>query len=247
MQGAAIADLPGSGGYGTSRPMSADVRKSRKTVAQGQLGAAATHKPMRGRPTADQVNSIDRSIVGAARAMFLADGFDAVGMKQVAESARVSKGTLYARYTSKEALFTAVIELSIEEWSAEAALGDTALTEDIEQRLRHHATTIATWLCRADVLAIQRLVLSVRDRFPALAEVMHRRGYDYIVGVIEKDIRDATARDNRTVRDPGAVARLLVAGITGAQMQEGPGVGQNDLPEFAQRVVDLIVSGRHAW
>lgn len=223
--------------------MTADVKKLRKAAAQD----AAAHRPMRGRPTAEQVNSIDRAIVSAARAMFLTDGFDAVGMKQVAESARVSKGTLYARYASKEALFSAVIELSIEEWSAEASLGDAALTDDIEQRLRHHATTIATWLCRPDVLAIQRLVLSVRERFPALADVMNRRGYDYIVGLIERDIAEAAARDNRNLRDPAAVARLLVAGITGAQMQEGSAAGGDDLKAFAQRVVDVILWGWSAW
>jgi len=223
--------------------MTADVKETRKTAAQD----AAAHTPMRGRPTAEQVSSIDRAIVSAARAMFLADGFDAVGMKQVAENARVSKGTLYARYASKEALFTAVIELSIEEWSAEASLGDAALTDDIEQRLRHHATIIATWLCRPDVLAIQRLVHSVRERFPALADVMNRRGYDYIVGLIERDIAEAAARDHRNLRDPAAVARLLVAGITGAQMQEGAATGDDDLKAFAQRVVDVILWGWSAW
>jgi AcrR family transcriptional regulator len=202
---------------------------------------------MRGRPTAEQVGSIERAIVDAARSMFLTDGFDAVGMKQVAEKARVSKGTLYARYASKEALFTAVIERSIEEWSAEAALLDPLLTDNIEQRLRHHASTIATWLGRSDVIAVQRLVHSLRDRFPSLAEVMHRRGYDYIVGLISRDITEAAARDGRNLRDPGAVARLLVAGIAGAQMNEGGDASGEELQRFAQRVVDVIVWGWGAW
>jgi AcrR family transcriptional regulator len=202
---------------------------------------------MRGRPTLEQVNSIDRSIVDAARAMFLADGFDAVGMKQVAERARVSKGTLYARYASKEALFTAVIERSIEDWSDEYAQRDSLLSSDIEQRLRHHAGTIANSLVRADVLAVQRLVLSLEDRFPALAEVVRGKGYDYIVGLLVRDLKDAAARDGTPLRDPLAVARLLVAGITGAQMQEGPRIEEKALHDYAQRVVDLIMSGRDAW
>ncbi|MFY7837165.1 MAG: TetR/AcrR family transcriptional regulator [Novosphingobium sp.] len=198
----------------------------------------------------------------AARTMFLTDGFDAVGMKQVAEKARVSKGTLYARYASKEALFKAVIERSVADWSAEAASRDPMLKDNIEQRLRHHATTIATWLARPDVLAVQRLVLSVRERFPALADVMRVRGYDYIVDLITCDIREAAARDGRNLRDPAAVARLLVAGITGAHIQErggvtnaeggdteggGTGGGSGELDAFAQRVVDVIVWGWGAW
>lgn len=180
--------------------------------------------------------------------MFLADGFDAVGMKQVAETARVSKGTLYARYPSKHALFKAVIEQSIDDWSAEAAQQDTALTDNIEQRLRHHARIIATWLGRPDVLALQRLLLSIQGRFPELAEVMQRRGNDYIVGLIAADIERAAHRDNRSVRDAHAVARLLVAGITGTHLQQVDGVDQDaDLHAFAQKAVDVILWGWGAW
>lgn len=203
---------------------------------------------MRGRPTAEQVTSIERAIVEAARVMFLADGFDAVGMKQVAERAQVSKGTLYARYPSKEALFIAVIEASVLQWSQEAAQGDSLLTDNIEQRLRHHAATIAAWLDRPDVLALQRLVLSLEDRFPALTDTMRKVGYVYIIDLIVRDIEEAAARDGQELRDPRSVARMLVGSITGAHLQEGArGPGDRSLHDFGQRVVDMIVQGRAAW
>lgn len=220
-----------------------------KMAARRNSGSAVNdHRPMRGRPTADQVSSIDRAIVDAARLMFLSDGFDAVGMKQVAECARVSKGTLYARYPSKEALFTAVIERSIDAWSAEAAQRDDQLTDDIEQRLRHHAATISSWLRHSDVMAVQRLVLSMGERFPALIDVMRRHGYDYIVGLISRDIEQAAIREGRPLRDAHSVARLLVAGITGANIQEG-GERTDDAGRhaFAQRVVDIIMAGHDSW
>lgn len=204
--------------------------------------------PVRGRPTAQQATSIDRAIVDVARSMFLADGFDAVGMKQVAEAARVSKGTLYARYPSKEALFKAVIEKTVEDWSAEASQQDTQLTDDIEQRLRHHATIIATWLGRPDVLALQRLLMSVEERFPELVDVMRDRGHDYIVGVITRDIESAAERAGRTAKDALSVARLLVAAVTGAQLQDDKETPRDKgLQAYAQRVVDVIIAGQGAW
>jgi AcrR family transcriptional regulator len=219
-----------------------------QTAGPRAPATAKPHRPLRGRPTAQQVASIDRAIVEAARTLFLADGFDAAGMKQVAERARVSKGTLYSRYPSKEALFTAVIERTVEDWSAEAAQDDALLTDDIVQRLRHHARTIASWLGRPDVLALQRLSVTMRDRFPATAEVMRRRGYDYIVGLIAGDIRDAAVRDGTALRDPHAVARMLVAAISGAHIQEdGEATDRDSLQAFAQRVVDVIVGGRADW
>ena len=88
-------------------------------------------KSRRGRPSASRVGAIDRTIIETARQLFLADGFDAVAMEQVAAVAKVSKGTLYARYPAKEALFTAVIRASLREWSEEAARQDHELTDDI--------------------------------------------------------------------------------------------------------------------
>ena len=64
--------------------MEAAPTNSGNTVALRDEAATKPHRPLRGRPTAQQVASIDRAIVQAARDMFLADGFDAVGMKQVA-------------------------------------------------------------------------------------------------------------------------------------------------------------------
>ena len=115
------------------------------------VSAKPTARPRSGRPTAARVSAIDRAIVEAARAMFLVGGFDGVAMEQVAATADISKGTLYARYPSKEALFSAVIEASIRDWSEEAARSDDQLTDDIGQRLRHHARTIAASLLRPDL------------------------------------------------------------------------------------------------
>lgn len=228
--------------------MSAPTKNSLKTEPRKTVAATLDHRPVRGRPTVDQVSSIERAIVDVARCMFLNDGFDAVGMKQVAERARVSKGTLYARYPSKEALFTAVIERSINAWSAEASQVNLPSTASIEQRLRHHATTISTWLQRPDVIAVQRLVLSMGERFPALAKALRQHGYDYIVGLIASDIERAATDEGRSVRDPHSVARLLVAGITGTHIQEGTDSSDDARRQaFGQRVVDIIMSGQNAW
>ena len=231
-----------------ARIMEASAPKRRETVPTKKAAPGGSHSPKRGRPTAEQASSIDQSIVDAALAMFLIEGFDAVGMNQVAEKARVSKGTLYARYPSKEALFSSVIERSIARWAQEASVADALFTDDIEQRLRHHATTIATWLGKPDVVALQRLVLSVGDRFPALAEVMRSSGYNYIVGLIARDMKQASSRDGRKLRDPEVVARLLVAGITGVHLQEtNDSADIQGLHVFAQRVVDVVVAGSDAW
>ncbi|WP_395331999.1 TetR/AcrR family transcriptional regulator [Novosphingobium sp. BL-8H] len=202
----------------------------------------------RGRPSLARASAIDRLIVDIARAQFLADGFDAVPMEQIAAKAGISKGTLYARHPSKEVLFSAVIEASIKDWSDEAAKQDDQLGDSIDQRLRHHARTIATFLQKPDVMALQRLLLSVRSRFPELAATMHERGYRYIVDLITADMVAAGERDGLPPRQPEAVSAMLVAALSGFQMQEeGLADSGKSLETFAERLVDVIVAGRNAW
>ena len=45
-----------------------------------------------------------------AREMFLAQGFDAASMGEIARAAGVSKGTLYVYFEIKEHLFQAIVE-----------------------------------------------------------------------------------------------------------------------------------------
>ena len=48
-----------------------------------------------------------RQIVDGAREVFLARGFDAASMGDIAKAAGVSKGTLYVYFKNKEELFDA--------------------------------------------------------------------------------------------------------------------------------------------
>lgn len=218
-------------------------RPSARSVSP-RKASVTPHVPKRGRPSAAQVSAIDRAIISTARDLFFAEGFDAVAMEQIAARARVSKGTLYARYPSKEALFVAVISALVKEWSDRAAQQDHLLSDDIEQRLRHHGRTIAASLQEPDVQAMQRLVVSIRGRFPELAQAMHDHGYAYITGIIVRDLTDDAARRGQTLRDPASVARTLVSGLAGYDIQNQDPDG---LAPFAQRLVDLLMAAREVW
>ena len=63
---------------------------------------------------ADDEGAKRRQIVDGARAMFLAQGFDAASMNDIARAAGVSKGTLYVYFKNKEELFEAIVEQECE-------------------------------------------------------------------------------------------------------------------------------------
>jgi len=123
------------------------------------------------------------------------------------------------------------------------------LGNDIAERLRHHARTIAGSLVLPDVKAFQRTLLANRDRFPELSRAMYDTGYRYIVRLIARDVQAAADRDGKPVRDAGTIGELLVSAITGWQLQEMAhrDLSYEELEQFAMRTVDLLLAARPAW
>ena len=213
------------------------------------LNTATNFTPRRGRPSAKQVAAIENAILSTARQMFFDQSYDGVAMEGIAAAAGVSKGTLYARYSSKEALFTAVVKESVERWSTDIAPPDGPLPGDIGNRLRYHVRSIAQSLMLPEVRAFQKLLLGNRDRFPELSRAMYDVGYRYIIDLIASDIRDIAKRDRITARDPETVAQILVSAITGWQLQESASrdLSFKEIETFGNRVADLLLAARTIW
>ncbi|ANY67399.1 hypothetical protein BBD42_13625 [Paenibacillus sp. BIHB 4019] len=57
-----------------------------------------------------------RRIASTAKQLFVQKGYGAVSMNEVCESSKVSKGSLYHHFPSKEQLFLAVVEEDSEQW-----------------------------------------------------------------------------------------------------------------------------------
>src|SRR4051794_41801823 len=82
-----------------------------------------------GRPTKSAAIERDQRLIEVATRLFLDRGFDATSLDAVAESARVSKPTVYARYGDKRGLFAEVLRREIARWLAplfEAGGGEAA-------------------------------------------------------------------------------------------------------------------------
>src|SRR5580698_11182054 len=95
------------------------------------------------------VHSMKKSlkILEAAKPLFLASGYTATSMDDVAAQAGVSKTTLYKRYPSKAALFAAVISAQTErsslEWDTAIFAGNT-----IDEALLKIGTEFMDLVCR---------------------------------------------------------------------------------------------------
>lgn len=231
----------------TTRSVSMQTRVAR--APRRKPAVKAPPRPRRGRPTAEQAAAIDRAILAAATERFLAEGYAATSMEAVAAAAAVSKGTLYARYPTKEALLRAVFEARVAVWSAAATARDPRRDDRLELRLRHHAETIVRAMGSTEIRAFEQLLDGASGRFPELGRVLYEHGYQLSLRLLTQEIIEGTREDAVPARNPQRVAETLLGALSGWYRSEQlvRPVSQRKALAFAKTVVDLIVAGRAAW
>lgn len=202
--------------------------------------------PVRGRPSKKQVAAIDRSILDAATRLFLEAGsFDAVSMETVAFVASVSKPTLYARYQNKEELLRAVVRDRIAFWKSGSAVEDVSDATDSSSRLRVFARTIALSLASPEVRALQRVIYSVGDRFPAISKTLLDDGFLHGIETFAAEIGSIPGKN---YRDPKAVAAIITSALIGWQSSRWhEELTTRDLFAFADKTVTLLIGGEDSW
>lgn len=128
-----------------------------------------------GRPKLIEVEQREEHILRIAGETFLTSGFDGTSMDAVAEAARISKRTLYSRYSDKTALFNAVLRDLINRWlipidelqTQRGALRETLL------ELARYLTTFA--LTRQSV-EVYRVIISEAQRRPEFGRLANDVG-----------------------------------------------------------------------
>lgn len=211
---------------------------------------AAPPAPLRpGRPTLARSEAINTAILSAAREHFLSLGFDATPMESVAASAGISKGTLYSRYPTKEALLQAVVADRLEAWGAEADARHGPMPTDFKQRLNYIARTILESLASEEIHAFQRVLTSSADAGGELARALHEAGHRSAIAMLADAIIEGTAHFPAPPRDPARVAEMLMAMLTGwydahRRVRE---ISHEEAMAYAEHAVDVIFHGRVAW
>jgi AcrR family transcriptional regulator len=123
---------------------------------------------------ARQDNAKRRQILDGARRAFLANGFDAASMNEIAREAGVSKGTLYVYFKSKEELFEAIVEAQCRQQGKEIFTFDPAA--DIECELKRLGRAFSRFLARPGGVSELRTVIAIADRMPELGDRFYLSG-----------------------------------------------------------------------
>ena len=197
-------------------------RKSAPKPANGRSGARASagseesSKPASNR--AERAAERRGAIIEAAMDEFIARGFAATRLDDIAKRAGVAKGTIYLHFKDKESMFeelirTAIVPLVVRLSSTPPPPG-ASVRDMVENFARTFIQEVATTR-RGDIV---RLIVAEGPRFPAVADFYYRevvsRGLAGMRAMIELGIARGEIKQKNLARFPQIlVAPALIAVI----------------------------------
>jgi AcrR family transcriptional regulator len=135
--------------------------------------AAVAVRPLQAGGSEDSAKR--RQIMDGARAVFLAQGFDAASMGEIARAAGVSKGTLYVYFESKEELFESIVHEQCEV-QAEGLFNLDPNDSDVEGVLTRLGMRFVGFLCQPEKASPLRTVIAIADRMPEIGKKFYETG-----------------------------------------------------------------------
>jgi AcrR family transcriptional regulator len=141
-----------------------------------------------------------RQIVDGARQVFMAQGFDAASMGEIARVAGVSKGTLYVYFKSKEELFEAIVRQECQA-NAEQIFDLDAGDHDVEGVLTRLGTAYVQFLCRPGGASPLRTVIAIAERMPEIGRRFYESGPAFGTAQLEGYLRAQVAAGVLVVED----------------------------------------------
>lgn len=180
-----------------------------------------------------------RQIMEGARAVFLAGGFDGASMNDIARTAGVSKGTLYAYFESKDALFEAIIRNEFA--NAAERMCVFRREADIHSMLADFGTRLISRMTEPDNMAFARVVIAAAGKFPNVGRAFYNAGPLLGATNLAEELRKLDSVGALKIPDPERAAwqfvdlcqsyvykRLLfgvVASVSAAEIEAGVKAG----------------------
>lgn len=202
----------------------------------------------RGRPRAEDLHELETRLIRVGLQCFTTAGYGATSMSEVARAARVSKGTLYARFATKADLFRAILEAQIRATGGVVRLRGPR-PKSLEAALRSYAELTLQESLSAEIVALNRLIYSEAGRFPELGEAAWARNQVGVRQVCDY-IRDFAAADDVPCRDPQRAAELFITllhGWYGRALLRARPVTPAEVRAWTDGMLQNFLAGRSAW
>jgi AcrR family transcriptional regulator len=157
------------------------------------------------------------AIIEAAMDEFIARGYAATRLDDVAKRAGVAKGTIYLHFRDKEALFEELIRTAIVPLVSRMAAPPSSFAGSVRDAVEGLARTFiheVTGTRRGDIV---RLIIAEGPRFPEIAEFYYRevvsRGLAGMRALLELGIARGEIRQKDMARYPQLLVAPAIVGV----------------------------------
>ena len=116
-----------------------------------------------------------RQIIEGARSVFMAVGYDAASMGEIAKAAGLSKGTLYVYFKDKDELFEAIVAKECA-YHAEGVFSFDVDNPDIAGTLTRMGVAFVAVMCMPERQSSLRTVIAIADRKPNIGRTFYETG-----------------------------------------------------------------------
>ena len=202
----------------------------------------ATGEAAGGRGGAGQDPRKRRQILDGAYRMFMANGFDAASMADIAREAGVSKGTLYVYFDSKERLFETLVREE-KERQFPAIFAIDLDDGDVRGVLTRVGSQFARFVTAPHVVMAQRTVVAMSERMPDLGVEFYDKGPRQCAGRLAEYFAAQVAAGRLAMADTHLAAAQFLE-MTQATLARPLLFGSKERPseEWIDTVVDSAVS-----
>ncbi len=181
-------------------------------------------------------------ILDAAAASFARNGYEGTGVAEICHAAGISKGAFYYHFSSKQALFLALLQRWLDELDANIA-GLLADAPNAPEALTRMIEAFRTVLHTADgnlPMFMEFMTAAQRDPVIWAATIQpYRRYQTWLAGLIQKGIAEGSLRPV----DPQLAAQMLVSWAVGMLLQSTLDPQATDWGSAAQASLELLLTG----
>lgn len=199
-----------------------------------------------GRPRQEESEQITSCILANAAALFIAKGYRATSMEQIAARSGVGKQAIYQRFPTKDDLFVDVYNREIARLSPSAPAPRTDADEIAQIRAACRALTIS--LLDPSVVMLCRIAYAEATRFPELGQLVKEKSQAQFVEPVSRLVAAAQRKGLMAAGDPELVSHTLMVGCYGFPFLEAL-LGDRALQEpeareaYFDRVWPIVMSG----
>ncbi len=158
-------------------------------------------------------------LLDAAETRFLAQGYGATSVEQIALDVGATKRTIYAKFGDKAGLFSAMAKRIVERrraWLSGEFPGAT-----VDERLTNFGIQLLPLALASDVLSLHRVIVAEAHRFPEIVLLVDELAARGVRRRLAEIIAAEATKGSLAVPDPGLAADLLIGMILNAAVHNG--------------------------